>query len=73
MSDLIAKVQAMTPEQREGAIVALDCLSRPMTVREIERWLRHSGGVSRARAVKLAGTLKHLNIIAMAGPEKHHG
>ncbi len=67
-TELIERVEAMTPEQREGAIVVLDHFSRPLQAREIERFLRH-GGVPRARAIKLAGCLKHWNIIAMLGPE----
>ena len=72
MTDLTAKVAAMTPEQREGAIVVLDALSRPLTVREIETFLRR-GGVSRSRAIKIASVVKHWHIIAMAGPEKDNG
>ncbi|BBI19865.1 hypothetical protein EKJ_07120 [Qipengyuania flava] len=68
MSDLLARVEAMTPEQREGAIEVLDALTRPLTVREIETFLR-KGGVSRSRAIKIAGTVKHWHIVAMMGPE----
>lgn len=64
----MAKVEAMTPEQREGAIEVLDALTRPLTVREIETFLR-KGGVSRSRAVKIAGTVKHWHIVALMGPE----
>jgi len=71
---LIEQIEAMPPEQREGAIMVLDHFSRPLQTREIERFLRH-GGVPRARAVKLAGCLKHWRIIAMLGPEREgdHG
>ncbi len=68
MSDLLARVEAMTPEQREGAIEVLDALTRPLTVREIETFLR-KGGVSRSRAIKIAGTVKHWHIVALMGPE----
>ena len=69
MSNLHDLIASMEGERLEGALQVLDALSRPMTVREIEGWLRHKGGVSRARAVKLAGTLKHVNVIALIGPE----
>jgi len=69
MTDLIAQVEAMTPEQREGAITVLDAMSRPLQAREIESFLR-AGGVPRARAIKLAGELKRWHIIAMMGPEQ---
>jgi hypothetical protein len=58
--------------QRDAALQALDAISRPMTVREIERALRN-GGVPRSRAVKLASTLKHFHIITLIGPETPHG
>lgn len=72
MSSLTDHISAMTPEQREGAIAVLDLISRPMTVREIERALR-ANSVTRSRAIKLAGTLKHFHIIAVAGPEVANG
>ena len=65
---LIEQIEAMPPAQREGAIAVLDHFTRPLQAREIERFLR-TGGVPRARAVKLAGCLKHWGIIAMLGPE----
>lgn len=68
-SDLVARIEAMSDDERRGALIALDAVSRPMTVREIEGWLRHKGGVSRMRAVKLAGTLKHVHVIALIGGE----
>ena len=67
MTDLIKQIDAMPSEQRAGALAALDALTRPLTVREIEAFLR-KGGVSRSRAVKLAGTLRHWHIIALLGP-----
>ena len=66
MSDLRTLIENYTPEQRATALQVLDMVSRPLTVREIEVLLRH-GGVSRARAVKLAGTLKHLHVISIIG------
>ncbi len=73
MSNLHDLIAAMEGERREAALEILDAISRPMTVREIEAWLRHKGGVSRMRAVKLAGTLKHVNVIALIGPEDYNG
>ena len=72
MTDLKQMLASMTPEQREGAIQVLDAVSRPLRVREIEVLLR-AGGVSRSRAVKLAGSIKGFHIIALAGPEDAHG
>ncbi len=40
---LIELVQGMTPDERRGALLALDHCSRPMTAREIERALREQG------------------------------
>ena len=73
MTDLHSLIGSMEGERREGAIAVLDAISRPMTVREIEAWLRYKGGVSRARAVKLAGTLKNVHVIALLGPEADDG
>ncbi len=72
MTDLAAYIAAMPEDQRAVAIGVLDAVSRPMTVREIERALR-ANGVTRSRAIKLAGTLKHFHIIAVAGPEVANG
>ena len=72
MSDIREAFESYTPEQRAAVLETLDSVSRPMTVREIEGALR-LGGVSRSRAIKLAGTLKHFHIIAVAGPEAAHG
>ena len=72
MSDIRALIETMTPEQREAALQVLDACSRPLQVREIEGLLR-LGGVSRSRSIKLASTLKHMNLIAVIGPEKAGG
>ena len=72
MMDIREAFERYTPEQRAAVLETLDSVSRPMTVREIEGALR-LGGVSRSRAIKLAGTLKHFHIIAVAGPEAAHG
>lgn len=68
MTDIRALIETYTPEQRTAALEILDAVTRPLQVREIEGLLR-MGGVSRSRAVKMAGTLKHMNIIALIGPE----
>ena len=72
MIDIRALIDTYTPEQRAAALEVLDTCTRPLQVREIEGLLRLSG-VPRSRAVKLAGTLKHMNVIAVIGPEKDHG
>lgn len=66
LADLVA---GMTPEERRGALAALDRVSRPMTVREIERALRGRGH-SRAWCDRAASALKNLNIIAIHGDIK---
>lgn len=73
MTDLRTIIEAMPPEQKQGAIATLDAMTRPMTTREIEGALR-LGGVSRARSIKLASALKHFHIVALMGPEeRNHG
>jgi len=69
MADLHAIVGAMTPAEQQVACQVLDACSRPLQVREIEAVLR-SHGISKSRAVKLAGTLKGFHLIALLGPEK---
>lgn len=63
---LIETINAMTPAERRGALVALDLVTRPMDAREIETALRLRG-VPRSRAVILAGSLKGLAIVAVTG------
>lgn len=70
MNPLTERLAAMGPQALEGALLALDDLSRPLTAREIERALRNHG-VPRPRAVILAASIHRLNIIAVVGPE--HG
>lgn len=69
MTDIRALIETYTPEQRTAALEVLDACTRPLRAREIEGLLR-LGGVPRSRAVKLAGTLKHLNVIAVVGPDR---
>jgi len=68
MADLQTMIEGMEGDRREGALAVLDYLTRPMTVREIEAALRVKGKVPRSRAVKLAGSIKGLHIVAMIGP-----
>lgn len=68
-TDLPALIEAMPAEQRKGALIVLDALSRPLTVREIEGALRLHG-VPRSRAVVLAASTKKLAIISIVGPEQ---
>ena len=72
MTDLHTLIGSMEGERRAGALEVLDAISRPMTPREIEGALRLKG-VPRSRAIKLASTVKHFHIIALAGPEREHG
>ena len=68
MLDLAEAIAAMTPEQRKGATIALDAMTRPLTAREIERALL-SRGVPRSRAVIVSSSIKSLAIIAVLGGE----
>ena len=70
MTDLVKCIEGMTDEQRRGALVVLDMLTQPLTVRQIEGALR-TRGVPRSRAVITAASLKDLHIVAMIGGE--HG
>lgn len=63
---LVELVQGMTPEERRGALLALDHCSRPMTPRQIETVLRERGH-SRSWSTTAANILKNLNIIAIHG------
>lgn len=66
---LIELVQAMTPDERRGALLALDHCSRPMSPRQIEELLRERGH-SRKWSTTTAAILKNLNIIAIHGDIK---
>ena len=70
MHPVTERLAAMGPEALEGGLIALDSVSRPLQVREIEHALRRHG-VPRSRAVKIASSIKGLSIIAIMGPE--HG
>lgn len=65
---LTDRVMALSPEARDAALMALDEVSRPLWVREIEHALRRCG-VSRSRSYLFASALKNLHVIAVVGPE----
>jgi hypothetical protein len=69
MSTVTERLAAMGQEALDGALIALDAMSHPLTPREIERALREHG-VPKSRAVLIAASVKRLNIIAVAGPER---
>lgn len=71
MPDLSNIVAAMPEAQREGALIVLDALTRPLTPREIDAALIANCGLTRSRAFLMTKAIKGLRIIAMVGPE--HG
>ncbi|MEH6789654.1 hypothetical protein [Parasphingorhabdus sp.] len=66
-SNLTSIVEAMPPAQREGALIVLDHLTRPMTQREIAAHLQRHG-VQRAKAGKIAAAVADFQIVALLGP-----
>ncbi len=68
MSDLSQLIDELCPEDQAVALRVLDAISRPLTVREIERALKRKG-VPNSRAVITAASIKDMHIIAMVGPE----
>ena len=70
MTHMTDRIMAMTDEQKSGALIVLDAMTRPLSVREIEGALR-THGVPRSRAVIVAASIKKLSLIAVVGPE--HG
>lgn len=65
---LADRVAAMPPEAQAAAFMVLDELTRPLTVREIERALmRH--GVPKSRAIIIASAVRKLAIVAIVGGE----
>lgn len=69
----IAKVlDAMTPEQRRGALLLLDHVSRPLPQKTIEQLLVRKG-VSRHRAVLIASAVKSMHIVALIGGDETDG
>ena len=71
-SNLVATIEAMTPEERRGALIALDAVSRPMLPKEIEAAL-FCKGTSRSQRKAIVGAVKGFNIIAVIGPETDDG
>ena len=68
VSELLKSLGRMTPDERRGALAALDAVSRPLSAREIERALR-SRGCSKTQATKLATSVRALRIVAVVGGE----
>lgn len=63
-----AVLDALTPEQRRGALLLLDHMTRPLTQKEIENCLV-TKGVARHRAVLIGSAVKRLHIVALVGGE----
>ena len=72
MTGLIDSLEGMAPDALACALVALDHISRPLTVRELEHALR-AHGVVKSRAVLFAASLHRLRIVAVVGPEARGG
>lgn len=72
MNDILAKLEAMEPAERQGAIAMLDMVSRPLSKREIEGAMI-GRGVSRTQRKILSASVERLHIIALVGPEVPHG
>lgn len=72
MTDVRQLFDAFTPEQQEAALKVLDCLTRPLTVREIEGAMIGKG-VSRSQRKILAKVVEPLHIVALVGPEEGNG
>lgn len=70
MNPITEQLAAMGPQALEGALLALDTVSRPLTVREIEAAMIGKG-VSRTQRKILSKAIERLHIIAVVGPE--HG
>ena len=65
---LHSMLDTMTGDRLDGALTALDHVSRSLEVREIEKALRLHG-VSKSRAVIIAASVRRLVIIAVVGSE----
>lgn len=67
---IVDLVESMSPVERKAALTALDAVTRPLTVREIEKALRFAG-MPKSRAVMVSSALKmcKINIIAVTGEE----
>lgn len=64
MTDLSVLIATFTPEQKVAALLVLDALTRPLKPREVEVLLRR-GGISQARAAKVAAAMKGLAVVAV--------
>ena len=60
-------LSALDDQGRAAALDVLDRISRPMTVRELDRAL--AGHLTRSQRNPLLLRLKHFKIIALVGPE----
>ncbi|EPR12083.1 hypothetical protein M527_01830 [Sphingobium indicum IP26] len=69
MNPVAERLATMGTEALQGALIALDEVSRPLEVREIERALRDHG-VPKSRAVIIAASIKRLKIVAVVGGER---
>lgn len=64
-------IGALQPDQRAAALAALDALTRPMSIREIDRAL--IGRLSRSGRRDLLAALKPVRIIAIIEEEEKDG
>jgi hypothetical protein len=69
MTPVTERLAGMGQEAMQGALIALDEVSRPLTAREIEGALRQHG-VPKSRATLFAASLRKLHIVAVVGPER---
>lgn len=69
MTDVVQLVEGMTEADKQVALAVLDAVSRPLKVRELEGLLRRCG-LTRSQALKVASTLRRVNIIAVVGPDR---
>jgi hypothetical protein len=66
MNAITHRLATMGTEAMQGALVALDEVSRPLTARKIEAALRRHG-VTKSRAVLFGASLCKLHIVAVVG------
>jgi hypothetical protein len=72
VSDLIAQLETMTPDERRGALIVLDALSRPLLPKEIEAAL-YSRGTPRSQRKAIVAAVKSFNIIPSSGLKRGGG
>ena len=68
MTPIEQALAEMTRAERQGALKALDAISRPLGFREIEA-LAKRAGLSRSQSTKLAKATLGFGVIALVGPE----